>query len=371
MARIAVIDDAIHDMVLSKRVSERYCLENGEFYKTGRCEETGLSHGTLVANVLEQYSAAYELISIQMIGNWFTEKRCQVAALCQALDLCTEIGCDVINISVGTKRLSASRALGRALGKVLHAGIPIVAACSNTFYRTVPAAQPGVFGVTCDPMQRLAPGSYAFSPEPYLGTDYIANYELTLPGIEDAHRSNSLAAAVLTAQVNNLIHHAHLSHADLAEALRAESMPYKFCPAAYADRTTECPVVYLSDLLTGRWEEQIALINLFADAGYEVLAGSDRSLDARFLSLPALGCGTAKELQQRLCACAKVDLILVFTSPHWLKLQDWRDFDAESAIIVSAASTYGAVQPIPIRHRYRVSQASGAKFLYGYLRNIL
>ena len=375
MARIAVIDDAIHDRLLPQPVAERYCLRDGVFDRAGPCGETGLSHGTLVASVLAQYAQAYELISVQIVGNWFETRRCPSGRLCQALDFCAEIGCDVVNVSLGSKRLSGGRGMAPAIRRLARAGIPVIAACSNTFHRTVPAAQPGVLGVVCDPAQHLVPGAYACAQNPYLGTEYIANYELTLPGLMDAHRSNSLAAAVLTARVNNLLGCSGASRDGLAAALcdgAAVYGPSAVSALAGAD-CGSVPVVYLAGVLHDQPEEQIALLDLFCDSGYEVLGVSDRRLsqDARFLDRAAVGHGPAREMQQRLCACAKVDLILVFAPFDWFSTLDWDGFDADAAAIVSTADASNAIPMGFARQQYAVSRRSDAQFLYHYLLRVL
>ena len=226
MSRIAIIDDAIHSEFLSQPVITHYHFSDGIFKKQMLSLKPELSHGTLVAKVFEQYGIEYEIVSIQLIENWFLHRRCPVELLKQALEFCTSLECDIINISLGTTCLSDESALTPSIDKVISAGIPIVAACSNTFHRTIPASLSGVFGVVCDLQDQLKAGEYAFSPNPYLGTEFIANYDASLIGKRGVRKSNSLAASVISAQINNLINEQGSFSSSLALKLKQNAMNY-------------------------------------------------------------------------------------------------------------------------------------------------
>ena len=376
MARLAIIDDAICDNFLSQPVSERYCLRNNMFVKKNLCENNEMSHGTLVAKVLEQYAINYEIISVQIIDNWFQSRRCSSDLLKKALDFCAELDCDAINISLGTKRLSEAIALLPSLKKVQFAGTPIVAACSNTFHRTIPAAMDEVFGVICDLQNELPFGAYAVSPDPYLGTDYIANYAIDFSENAGTRMSNSLATAVVTAKINNILNQKKCTHAELVSELNkdAEKLTIKKENTSFDSmKPTTIPTVYLVDILASEKDKQFALLDLFAEDGYEVIAASDIDglSDARFLKLSNLGSNAFAELQNRICTCAKVDLAIVFAPAEWVIQLNWIGFDKESALFVCNNDELIAQFAAPTELQYKVFGKGNVYCLYKQLRKYL
>lgn len=376
MARLAIIDDAICDFFLSQPVSERYCLKNNMFFKKDSWENGEISHGTLVAKVLEQYAVNYEIISIQIIDNWFQSKRCSIDLLKKALDFCATLDCNVINISLGTKRLSEAIGLFPSLKKVQLVGIPIVAACSNTFHRTIPAAMDGVFAVVCDLQNDLPAGTYAVSPDPYLGTEYVANYTIDFSENAGTLMSNSLATAVVTAKINNILNRKKCTHAELVSELNkeAEKLTLKReSTSFYSFKPITIPVVYLVDILTYEKDKQSLLLDLFAEDGYEAIAASDVDglTDARFLKLSNLNSNTLAELQNRICTCAKVDLAIVFASAEWIIQLNWNGFDKESAIIVYNNDALTVPFAALTELQYKVSDDVNEYFLYNQLRRYL
>lgn len=377
MAQIVVIDDAVNDSFLLNPVSNRYVLKNGVFHKGDARQDCKLSHGTLVAKVLEQYALDYNLINLQITDNWFQSKKCPIEFLRKALEFCLEIQCDVINISLGSKRLSDMAYLTPIIQEIRHREIPIVAACSNSFHRTVPAADCGVLGVICDRSNELKTGTYAIRYNPYLGTEYMAHYALDMPHINDSHESNSLATAVITAKINQIQNKKHLSYAALIQELDACATPIRDVVQSSVPNPVvhnEIPVVYCVDLFTNKQNQQKELLDLFNRDGYEVLGISDdpNVTDVRFISLVSVGHGPIREIQQYACDCAKTDLVIFFCSFDWLTQQDWRDYEEDSAVLVSYDDMMCSTIPFHfIKKKYTVSETCNVQTLCHELHAIL
>lgn len=377
MSRIVVIDDIIHESFLARpAISQRYRLTPEGFCKAVANDDRSISHGTLVAKILEQYTNDYELINVQITDNWFQTHRCPIEYLHQALKFCLEIPCDIINISLGSKRLSDMSGITPVIQEIQHAGIPLVAACSNTFHRTIPAAAHGVIGVACDSSNQLMPGTYRADYNPYLGTDYVANYVLNSPNVQPSHGSNSLAAAVITAQINNILIQKNDRILDWKAELDNRSSDRdsgkKKYPLYFAD-FNEVPVIYLVDILANQPEQQRKLLDLFNHAGYEVIAASSvyQSDDIRLIDLSSIGSNTVAKTQNSLCSCAKIDLVLFFVSSHWMTSQDWTGFDKESAAFIC----YDYMKDDPILNlfpqKHFVYQCNSLYLLYHELVNFL
>lgn len=375
MARIAIIDDAIHSEFLSRPVITRYCLSNGVFKKQTSSLKPELSHGTMVAKVFEHYGIGYEIVSIQLIDNWFLHRHCPVNFLKQALDFCINLNCDIINISLGTTHLSDESELTPIIGKVLSSGVPIVAACSNMFHRTIPASLRGVFGVVCDLQEQLKAGAYAFSPNPFLGTEFVANYDTNIVGKVGVRKSNSLAAPVISAQINNLINEEGGFSSRLVSKLKQNAMclpNLENIPNLRSSQRASIPVVYLVDIFTNQADKQTELLNLFTKDGYETvgITTANEPMNVRFLKFADINNNSAAEIQSSICACADIDLAIVFAPLSYMKQFKWNGFDKESALIIYG-ETHDMIPFEYINMQTSISFGNNVCMLYCKLREYL
>lgn len=346
MARIAIIDDAIHSEFLSQPVKTRYCLSNGVFKKQTPILKPELTHGTMVAKVLEHYGIGYEIISIQLVDSWLVHKRCPVDFLKQALSLCLNLNCNLINVSLGTTCLSDESELAPIMEKVMSLNLPIVAACSNTFRRTILASLSGVFGVVCDLQDQLKAGTYAYLPNPYLGTEFIANYDTSIVGKAGVCKSNSLAASVISAQINNLINEEGGFSAHLVSKLKQNAMDLpkvEYVSHVHFPPYISIPVVYLVDIFADQPDKQIELLNLFKEDGYEAVGATtvNEPMDVRFIKLSDINNNSAAEIQNSICSCADIDLAIIFVPLSFMQQLEWTGFDRESALVIYGKTKNG------------------------------
>ena len=234
---------------------------------------------------------------------------------------------------------------------------------------------PFILGVVSDRSNHLKPGTYNLTYNPYLGIQYIANYELSVPGVKLTRASNSLAAPIITAQVNCILNQKHCSYVELANELKVYASGNSVIgnDFLYSATHNEIPVIYLADILTNEKEQQLLLLDLFNRDGYEVLGISDLSdlSDVRVLNLSAISHGTMKEIQESTCACAKVDLTIFFTSSRWLTQQNWSQFEKDSAILISSNVAPTMPEDVAIRQCYIVNESRNVQFLYRKLSKIL
>ena len=319
MTKIAIIDDLIQDNCLKHPVVH-YRLENGCFRQTMMCLHEGMTatHGTIVAKVLQTYAWEYEIINIQILDNWFTQHACSADRLIVALEFCSQIDVDVVHCSIGTERLSRIRQVQEPLAKLLHKNIPVIAAGSNEMYRTIPASCPGVFGVMFTDNCLLPPGRFAVAEDPYLDTEFVANYELFDTTNMHHAKSSSLAAPVVTARVNELLNSEGACSFDmLMTALKREAWPDGLSDHWIERplRTTESvPVVYLVDIFAQDGQRQIGLLNIFAQYGYEAvgITSVNTVKDVRLLCYTGLCNQSPEKIVRSMLASTRADLLIVF-----------------------------------------------------------
>jgi hypothetical protein len=344
MTKIAIIDDLIQDNCLKYPVIH-YRLENGCFRQTKICshEEMAATHGTLVAKVLQTYAMEYEIISIQILDNWFKQRTCSAGRLIAALEFCSQLDVDVVHCSIGTERLSRIRQVRDPLAELLHKKIPVIAAGSNAMYRTIPASCNGVVGVLSTENSLLPPGRFVIEEDLYLGIGFAANYELI--GTTDAQyaKSSSLAAPVVTASVNELLNSGVDYSIDaIITALKRQAwtdgMSDHWIERPF--RTIETvPVAYLVNIFAQDEQKQIELLDIFAEHGYEAFGITDVNTvnDVRVLNIKDLRNQPPAQIIRRTLASVRTDLLLVFlTSADW---HDWGKIVTQDSIVLHSAGS--------------------------------
>lgn len=322
MAKIAIIDDAICNSFLEKPITARYKLIDGAFCmiedEDNVEDNLYLTHGTLVAKILQQYATEYEIISVQILDNWFLQHKCSTELLLIALDFCIRSDIDLIHCSIGTERLSHIREMDDLLSQIIQSNIPIVAACSNAKYRTIPASCANVFGVMCDEENILPEGTFALLKNPYLNIEFVANYQLPIIGGRGGAKSNSLAAPVITAKINDLLN-MKMEHSIpiIFDELKRKAWPdirYDSLPNSRIGNQDSVPIVYLVDVFPEDSCWQSKLLNIFAFHGYEAvgLSSATEVYDVRLLCYMDVNIQKPKDIQERIIASTRLDLLLVF-----------------------------------------------------------
>lgn len=318
MAKIAILDDAINGNLLETPVVSRYTYFNGHYCKADLSNLVTYTHGTIVAKILETYACDFEIVSIQLLDNWFTQRRCPTKLLTLALKLCTELDIDIVHISLGSVRLSEIRDMNSWLERITQSGIPIIAACSNDLYRTIPASCHNVFGVVCDTKGNLQEGQYAVEFNPYLGTNFIANNILTIPNKFCFSKCNSLAAPVITAQVNNLINRGtKRTIPDLMNKLQQNANYISVDECTVDNRSMHpigIPIIWLTDIFSQDSTKQLELLNMFADDGFEAFGLSDAiaTSDVRLINFNDVCRQSISKILSCMDTYTKSDLLIVF-----------------------------------------------------------
>lgn len=353
MAKIAIIDDAIQDDRLENPTTAHYCLKNGLFEQAKMLSYSTShdTHGTLVAKVLQTYAKEYEMISIQILDDWFAQRTCSADRLISALKFCGQIDVDLIHCSIGTERLSRIRQIRKPLDMLSWKKIPIIAAGSNARYRTIPASCSGVFGVMYAENSPLPPGAFAFAGDSYLGTELIANYELFTTSNMQYAKSSSLAAPVVTAKVNDLLNRG------IGRSFDTLTAELQCC--AWSDNTfgnwkersfravESVPVAYLVDVFAQDGQSQIDLLDVFARYGYEAvgITGVSSVQDVRLLCYRDLREQSPKQILMRMLASTRVDLLIVFLTSA--DIQDWQQEIEQDPIVLyqTELEDYRTVNP--------------------------
>lgn len=360
MARIAIIDDVIHENhLLTPRVVKRYRLRGQRFYEVQETLQDGYTHGTLVAKVLEQYAVNYEIISVQLHDNLLEETALSVDTLVVALKFCLELDVDIISVSLGSEKLSEIRMMTETLDALHCRGIPIVAAYSNDMFKTIPAAYDSVVGVRADSSNSLSDGRYGIELDPYLGTSFIARY--SLPGCNKGQPPcNSLAVPVIAAQINRLINQHHRNSPKITEQLISQAdfrvqENGKWRPVHRNRIEDKAAIIYFVNIFTCDVDKQVHLLDAFAENGFEAvgLNCAVPSSDVRLITLPLLNNAVIQESHAKLSACTQSDILIVFVSSSEFSL-----IDTECDFVVCPAFSMMHKSDAPHRHMVETADSN-------------
>jgi hypothetical protein len=125
--------------------------------------------------------------------------------LCIALEFCLHRKIDIINLSIGSTKLSDCLRLEPTIEKLYNNGTFIVAAINNSNYKTVPASMKNVIGVARSNKALKQHNNIAPVEENYLGVDFYAEYKIPehiLSALKPlTANGNSLAVPVVTANI--------------------------------------------------------------------------------------------------------------------------------------------------------------------------
>lgn len=122
-----------------------------------------VGHGTAVAGLLRAGLPEAEFYVVRVFDR---ELKSYPSLVARALLRAAAEGCGIVNLSLGAFPGPGAEVLERACRTVLEAGVMLVAAGRTGNPGLLPAALPGVVGVTCS--DTLAPGEVAYMPnDPY------------------------------------------------------------------------------------------------------------------------------------------------------------------------------------------------------------
>lgn len=201
MKRIAVLDTAIDPRGLHCQSFSFYNFTN---QKVNSYTLNGqISHGTMIARILDLYIAKYELINGQiLIGpNQEGEKPIgSIEHLVEALEWCKNKDVDIVCISAGSTTLSDTKLLYRITSE-LTKEILVIAAMDNNGYITIPSSYPFVLGVRADYNQILSPGMVARIEKDICGANVYANSALEIVLKNHYSPMNSIAVPIVAARI--------------------------------------------------------------------------------------------------------------------------------------------------------------------------
>ncbi len=201
MKKIAIIDTAIDP-------DELHCSRFHFYNLTDQAPNPytakgQISHGTMIAKILDLYIEGYELVNIQILADSLGERGKlggTTEQLLKALRLCIKLKVDLVSLSAVTTFLSENRTLYDCIKELAENSV-VVAAMDNNGYMTIPGSYPFVIGVRADKNGYLRPGTMARVAKDFCGADIYANCRLEVVLKHHYSPLNSLAVPVVVAQI--------------------------------------------------------------------------------------------------------------------------------------------------------------------------
>jgi len=198
MKKIAIIDDKINIRYLKNKNIKIYEVIDSKIQNSGY-EIYWYTHSTRIVQILEKYcNTKIDIINIVLK----MEKNNQINILDvkTALNFCIDINVNIINLSIGSKRVSDIQYIYDEVQDLYEKGTLLVAASSNDFYMTIPASMPQVIGVVHDYDGILFPKEIKRLRNNLLGIGYLVNSQQLLSA-ENYIASNSFAAPYMIAKI--------------------------------------------------------------------------------------------------------------------------------------------------------------------------
>ncbi len=175
--------------------------------KRGKGNQFRPSHGTICAEILDQFLEDYELINIEALPNENLGKRKamgSIRALREALEICLDLKADIVSISAATTLLSDSAVICDLAFKLSQTSI-LVAALDNHGFVSLPASYPFVIGVQADRAGFLKPGELACRGEDEAGAPFYAGCGQKTQSGFSYRPSNSFAVPVAAAWCGRIL----------------------------------------------------------------------------------------------------------------------------------------------------------------------
>lgn len=196
--KLAVIDDGIDDNYIENKLI--FLIAN-ETTVSSYHSEKGLTHGTIVAHIIEKTCEINSIISIKILKDQ-GEQGCS-NKLITALEWCLTEGIQIINMSLGTTNLFEREKISQTVSKLYQKGVIMIAAVSNDNKITYPASLNTVIGVSYDWNRELSKNQFAYVENPIDGTDIIVHPNYSFSDLIIAN-CNSYSAPLVTSKVYQL-----------------------------------------------------------------------------------------------------------------------------------------------------------------------
>lgn len=222
MAKIAIVDGPINTRYIKENLMPpNYVIRDGRVMRLSEPIKQ-YTHATVCAQILEKCTSNYSVVSIQIIEA--EGGTANIENLVKALELCYMLNVEIINMSIGTTQLFDSLKLNKIIYKLFHKRIIMTAALHNAEYASLPAMYPCVIGVRSDKNNFVKPGEIFYDPSDYLKIQITANcnFRPDFYGIGYSP-SNSFAAPVATAYINQYINQGVKTHKDIINCLKQSS----------------------------------------------------------------------------------------------------------------------------------------------------
>lgn len=202
MKTILIIDDIINTKYLKNKYIDIFFLDSAsKEMKKFSDEIFGCTHSTIIAQILERnVKEKFKIINIALKKD--IEKRIDIEDLSMALERGLDCNVDVINLSIGSRKLSDIKYLEKVIKKINDKKIPLICSISNSMDMTIPGSLEGCIGVVND-FDNIYPSKKIFKVgKNVLGVDYLVNSSKLLNN-EFYESSNSYSAAFISAAYLN------------------------------------------------------------------------------------------------------------------------------------------------------------------------
>lgn len=202
---VAIIDNGVNEnRMLNFNIIEHYHIEDNQVVNSTKFETETITHGTVCAIVLSQYTNDIDLTDIKI----FDSDRASINHMIVALEWCYDQSISIINMSFGTLNFLDYKKMEPIINKLLNKGTFLVAAFHNYNIKSFPAVHERVFGVRRDEGNRLKSREFGFQSQEGLAIENCLvahmdyDYEL-LP--EFLTNGNSFAAPVITSHISDCL----------------------------------------------------------------------------------------------------------------------------------------------------------------------
>lgn len=199
---VALIDTGIRQDLLKRSVvkADMIVEASGEIHLRQPENRIITAHGTVCAQIIENYAEKVEFYSLQIFSD--KEERATCDQFLSALRWCCEKKIPVVHMSIGTTYLPDAIRIYPVVKKMLKQGQLLVAAYSNSAKISYPAAFRGVLGVTADPKMKEDEFEYkGWKRNTNFSASSFHKIEIAKDVIVQTPLSNSYAAPVITAAV--------------------------------------------------------------------------------------------------------------------------------------------------------------------------
>lgn len=231
--KIALIDSSVNDAYVKsllkrgQKVIDVLKVSNQQVMPDEKTSTDILSHATLCSKIfLDHVTCDCELIYLNIWEG--DEVKANINDLCAALSWCLENDIQLINLSLGTTRLTDVPELLIIINQLIVNGVLIVAASSNQRKLTFPAAFDQVIGVKAIFKNRKQKAGFIYHENPIdrLQISCYVPDELLIYKGEYYHlnASNSLATSVISAKICDLLSQGYASLDEIKEQLKSQSL---------------------------------------------------------------------------------------------------------------------------------------------------